>query len=183
MTEEKKKLGLFHKFIWFIWMPLSFIAASVRAYEVFSSNYAKYSPFFNEPRGGVLIAMLVLFNLMELCFVVAPVLVFIGFFKLRKYAWVILVLESASNIIFTPILMLYKNYDGPTILGKLLGAALDIAIVMYYWRKRELFGFGSKKTEQYAVVPEVSPSYMFCSECGCRVSSDFNYCDNCGAKL
>ena len=136
---EGKKLGLFHKFIWFVWMPFSFLASVLRAYEVLSSNIAKYSSYLSGPKGPVVVLILILLALFELCFVAAPVLVFIGFFRLKKYAWYILVIESISNIIFAPIMILTKNtYDVPTVIGKLLGVALDIAIVIYYWRRRGL---------------------------------------------
>lgn len=167
----------FHRFIWYFWMPASLIVACINAY----SAIAEALDYLVPPISAVIIPFLVL-TLLEAGFVLAPILIFIGFFKWRKYAWLILMFLSVSNIITSPILMLLNTTFS---FGKVVGIVIDIVIVIYYWKRRALFSvyWGNAKFLQKTSTGEKNLESNFCRFCGKKLPPESIFCNACGKKL
>ena len=181
-TKETTPLK-FHKFIWFVWMPLSFLVAVYTAWEAiwelwkicFETTEIVVELFFIFVSGC----------LIEIPFVVLPILVFIGFFRWKKYAWYILMFLSLSNVICSSGLILFRMeyYELSAMLGKVSGIAIDIIILFYYWNRRVLFNVGRRKNKSLKEVQMPRDELNYCHFCGNRVQAGSQFCNMCGEKL
>jgi len=170
----------FHKFIWYVWMPFSFLAAALNAYSALHNFSINFSPF---QHGGLLLALFLLYCLVEVLFVAAPVAVFIGFCGWKKYAWYILMLLSLSNVFFSFILipLNFQSYDAASLLGKLCGVVLDLFILYYYWKRKHLFGILSPTRSES--TNNTIASNVVCHHCGHSLPMSSKFCAFCGASI
>lgn len=174
---------LFHKFVWYVWMPISFLVSLYAACVGIGSYYDTFGGYMDSFQVALIGIIYVVF---EIIFVAAPAFVFIGFFKQRKYAWYILVIESVSNIVTSPILLILNAsaYEASTVVGRVLGIMLDIAIVIYYWKHRRLFRVGKIANAGEAAAPvNDEPCMRFCFNCGNKLETGDLFCNKCGAKI
>lgn len=126
----------FHKFFWYVLLPLNFISTAITFYQEFSVMteftwlYAVDGVFFT----------LALF-LMMACF--------IGFFGWKSYAWysvmAFLGLLVVSGIGTVAVYAAYDPDQLPFAAGQLLAAILEAALIGKYYRKRRpLFFSGAQ---------------------------------------
>lgn len=173
----------FHKFIWYVWMPLSLVVAIYTAWESISEfiGYILLAP-------EITIVLLCIFScLVKVAFVLAPALIFIGFFKWRAYSWYILMFLSISNVVCSPLLLLFtKEYEGlASMLGKISGILIDIFIILYYWKRRKLFNINLfvKRSVAGETTQKRNNDYMFCHHCGNKLPQNSVFCNKCGTRV
>lgn len=193
----------FHKFYWFFWTPCSFLGASLKAVSSIDSMATAYTPF---QYGGLLLVVFLLYCLVEVAFVFAPVIIFFGFWHWKKLAWYVLMFLSVSNSICTPLLFFFKTYDTATIVGKILGVCFDLFTIYYYTKHKHSFIGQSSKCTPSAVQNEIIcphcsgslpvgckfcsfcgsllvPKLQYCSECGKELPLESNFCTQCGTRI
>lgn len=180
---------IFHKFYWFFLTPCSFVGASIKAVTSVGNMATAYTPF---QHGGLLLAVFLLYCLMEAAFVSAPAVIFFGFWRWKKLAWYVLMFLSISNSICTPLLFFFKTYDTATIAGKILGVCLDLFTIYYYRKHKNLFIGQSAKSTPSADLNEITclncggslpAGCKFCSFCGASLAPKLQYCRICGKEL
>lgn len=173
----------FHKFIWYFWQPISLLGAVYNAWDAIAEwiGYLSASAVFAQ------ILVVTLGCLIEFALVLAPILIFLGFFRWKPYAWFILMFLSLSNVICTPLLLVFNlsNYDIATILGKCSGVGLDIIILLYYWHRRRLFSVNILTlSPSYTKNPEVAKQVQYyCHKCGNKLIPNSAFCHKCGTRI
>lgn len=188
----------FHKFIWYVCMPISFLIA-IRTAVLRITSIAKSYSNIDENQFATIVSLYIIF---ELVFIVIPVLVFVGFFRWKKYSWYLLVIKSIVNILCNPI-SLFLNLeilDGASVVGRVARFATDIFIVIYYWKRRRLFDVNFKFKVNVSVsfrdadaVPNVNyvaetpvesgNQILYCRQCGETLISGAHYCRFCGTEV
>lgn len=173
----------FHKFIWYVWQPFSLLIAIYNAWEAIA-GFLEYPLLSANFSAVILFAIL---SLAELAFVLAPILIFVGFFKWKAYAWYILMFLSVSNAVSQPLLILgnLSTEDVPSLLGRVMGVAIDVIIALYYWKRRALFNIHLlQEKEQEIKMPEATEDpYYFCHNCGNKLPLNSLFCNQCGTKI
>jgi len=182
----------FHKFIWYVWIPYSILSAIYVACTRLYGYLTVYTPF---EYGGLLLLIFLLYSLFEALFVAAPIAIFVGFFRWKKYAWYILMILKLSNVICSPLLIIFQSYDATTIVIKLLRIAFDCFILYYYWHRRHLFKINFPKSKIsvspstriadtcYKCGHSLPARNKFCPFCGTSLSTPPSFCKECGLKL
>lgn len=171
----------FHKFIWFVWMPLSFLVAIYNAWEAI---FEFWEICF--ATAETLLHLIFIFEcLMEGAFVVAPLLIFVGFFKWKSYAWYILMFLSLSNVICSSGFLLFSTEyeDLASLLGRFSGILIDLVILFYYWNRRVLFNVRRRKNGALKEDQIRKDEIFYCHSCGNRVQAGSKFCNLCGVKL
>lgn len=121
---------LFHKFFWYISLPLSFIGG---AFQLFVSiKSLTFSMLYLPDVVSSLIGM------------VLVVLCFVGFFGWKAYAWYSVIILLSLNILFSLITVILSALVTPQQLGtQLIGFVValiyGILVGIYYIKRRELF--------------------------------------------
>ena len=168
-------------------MPASLIVAIYNAWDAIT----EWIGYFSGTPDSLQTLIFVGGCLMEFAFVLAPLLVFIGFFGWKKYAWYILMFLSLSNVVCSP-LGNWISYDLATILGKCTGIGLDVIILLYYWKKRQLFNvnIGKEQSAKHSKVLidrgvniNTSQAIAFCHKCGNKLASGSRFCNKCGTRI
>jgi ribosomal protein L40E len=125
--------------------------------------------------------------LVEVAFVMAPLLIFLGFFNWKPYSWYILMFLSISNVVCFPFAILsIKEYEElASMLVRLSSTLLDVVIIPYYWKRRKLFNiklFAGKKTAGETTQKE-KQEYMYCIYCGNKLPPNSVFCNKCGRRV
>lgn len=171
----------FHKFIWFVWMPFSLLVAVLNAWEAIVGFLG-----FLPTTDSVALTAIVVGCLLEMAFVVAPVLIFIGFFRWKKFSWYILLFLSVSNIVCSPFFLpdTIKTEGVASATGSIFGVILDIITVVYYWKRQRLFGIDVPAfTKKLYCLNADANDQKYCRFCGCKLPPKSVFCNFCGKKL
>lgn len=178
----------FHKFFWFLTLPLGFITTLVSVYNTYSQMRASNWLYTVEYVYSTAFLMLLL-----ACF--------IGFFQWKSYAWhavnACLALQAAYKVYAVIVYASYMPDSLGTALGQLAGGLVYAVLVgIYYRRRKGLFiageplpSAGVSRAMGSAVdsaepdaqsAPKLSPS-VNCPSCGFGLTDDSAFCGHCGA--
>lgn len=153
----------FHKFFWYVLLPLNFISTAITFYQEFSVM-TEFSWLYAVD--GVFFTLALL--LMMACF--------IGFFGWKPYAWysvmAFLGLLVVSGIGTVAVYAAYDPDQLPFAGGQLLAAILEAALIGKYYRKRRpLFFSGAQPA---AAAPDTMDAYYLDDDEAVAEDADFS---------
>ena len=179
----------FHKFFWWVVLPLSFLTGCTRmnsAVQDVNAGYGAYATI------DVLYYFAIL-GLIAACF--------IGFFQWKSYAWYCVILILSVNVVYGLYgVVLYAvtlpDWIVTPIAWLIISLIYAILIGIYYIRRRPLFfpdmkdpyaapmgGFGRLVQASEARTADPLPKVKYCTKCGAILSGGGYYCSECGAPV
>ena len=184
---EKNTPLAFHKFFWYVSMPLGIVVLTARMIKTISEMQ-----FFSWFIAMDAVFCVVLLTLEVVCF--------IGFFNWKPYAWYSIMAMLCVNAVYQFfVIALYALYLPDEIgigLGSFLGFAIYAALVGTYYSKRRPLFFqnvaSGTAAGAFAANPAVQagmggaaplPRIKYCRKCGCELVPESRFCVRCGAQV
>ncbi len=183
-----RKLGAFHKFVFYIWLPLNII---IYGYSLISYSRSIFSntsePISFTSFGALLFAAF---------YFIAPLFSFIGFLKRRNYARVLLIWDSVFKALASVLVILdaFLNSvvlpsDMVLVVAYVVCVVISIAIIIYYSRRKNCFVDDSAELPHQEIIEDRDLSdhnnqnVVRTSRISSSRESDKKYCNVCGKPL
>ena len=179
----------FHKFFWWVALPLSFLTGCTgmnSAVQDVNAGYGAYATI------NVLYYFVIL-GLIAACF--------IGFFQWKSYAWYCVILILSVNVVYgLCAVVLYAvmlpDWIANAIVWLIISLLYGILIGIYYIKRRPLFFPEMKDPHADAVggaeglvqaskagAADPLPQAKYCSQCGTVLPEGSDFCSECGAPV
>ena len=181
---------LFHKFFWWVRLPVGFIFVLVKLVDIFLNGeyrYSNYSVYYAVD----IVYFLIIIGLTTACF--------IGFFRWKAYAWYCMIVYLSVYVVYSVfVVMLYSimiPFQSAAAVGQFIGASVySVLIGIYYIKRRPLFfperkdpyvaaGVGGLAQVSVAGAADPLPRANFCSQCGNVLPEGSNFCSECGTPV
>ena len=176
----------FHKFIWWVSLPVNFFLALVRLCNAF------YNMDFNYGAFGIIeiLFYMAVIGLAAACF--------IGFFRWKSYSWYCVILLYFINVVYSAyvtVICVISHLTQSTIVGAQLvvGLIFFVLIGIYYIKRRPLFfqetwnvyasGGGSGSLVKASKAGAADSGAKYCSWCGAALPEGSDFCRECGTPV
>jgi len=178
---------VFHKFFWYVSLPIGFIASIISMIPYFSdTSYLSWAYAFD------FVYCAASLTLMAICF--------IGFFKWKSYAWYGVFIYLCIQIIYKALVVflyaLYSPDEIGTVIGQLIAILLYAILVGMYYKKRRLLFFpeqtqasekngssGVNSSDDSNPCFDHLPKAKYCRKCGFELLEDSDFCGHCGTAV
>lgn len=178
----------FHKFFWFISLPIGFVVSIIRAASELSGIL-----YFNWLYAVDIMYYAISMTLMFACFV--------GFFRWKPYAWHGIITLFSIGVLYNIYVIICWALYLPDYIGTALGEFLGIVIFyvlagIYYIKRRPLFFLDTLEAQSMedrydltgtkqddAFIYDTSPSIKYCHKCGYALLPESDFCSKCGAAV
>lgn len=177
----------FHKFFWYVSLPIGFLAAIGRMFSEISDIL-----FFNWLYAVDIAYYIIALSLMLICF--------IGFFEWKSYAWysviIYLCVAVAYNLFAVIMYAVYMPQESGTAIGQLLGVSIYAILVGIYYKKRRPLFFPNaaqiNTIENSCQIHHYENNMLYangplrvryCGKCGYELLEGSGYCSRCGAPV
>lgn len=166
----------FHSFIRYFSLPLSVIYIAADLVECLT-NYTRFNWFDTYYIGY------------DVIFIILGVIIFIGFFRWKAYAWYCMMAILALNplyLIGSSIICSVYQPSGLTKVLELLATRVIFSVLVgiYYIKRKPLFVLMPNSEADIISGEESLPlSIKYCRNCGAQLKMpDSRFCGECGAK-
>jgi uncharacterized membrane protein YccC len=177
----------FHKFFWYVSLPIGFIASIISMISYFSDM-----PYLSWTYAFDLVYYVSLLTLLVICF--------IGFFQWKSYAWYGVFIYLCIQIIYSlSVILIYAVYipnEIGTAIGQFIAILIYAILIGIYYKKRRLLFFpeqtqasekngssGVNSSDDSNPCSNNMPKAKYCRKCGFELLEDSDFCGHCGTAV